>query len=411
MAKIRVEQAPSPRVPLCFLLTAPAWGVVAGFLLAVGGESLLLSRWAPGTLALVHALTLGVLGNSMIGSLLQFLPAAAGAMPAGGAGSAYLLHALLNAGTASLLAGFWWTEPMALSGGALLLTGAFVLLAAVTLPALLRANAQRLLTVGIALAIGSAVVTAVMGALMALGLAGHGDWALPLLPWADVHASWGLLGWAVVLLASVGRVVMPMFQGTAPLQETGLVGWLVAVFVGLLAGSVNAPRDGGETLRWVAALCGLAFALEALWRQLRRPRPGTTPLLNAWRAGLAVLVAAALAVLLRAPAVTVGMLVIAIAVPLLVVGMQMEIVAFLGWIELRRSVPRGTRIPGVNLLLPARDKSGVIAMFGIAGALLMVAAAWPQAASARVAGVALMGAYLALSAALAGVGRRSRGFS
>jgi hypothetical protein len=78
MAKIALDQMPSPALPRRFLLSAPLWGMVAGALLVSDGALTLQTRWAPATLALalVHAFTLGVLGNAMFGSLLQF-PAAA----------------------------------------------------------------------------------------------------------------------------------------------------------------------------------------------------------------------------------------------------------------------------------------------------------------------------------------------
>jgi hypothetical protein len=408
MAKIRIEHAPPPRVPLRFFLTAPVWGVIAGAMLIVGGEQLLLSRWAPATLALVHALTLGVLGNAMMGSLLQFLPAAAGVTPRGGPGAAYLLHALLNAGTAALLSGFWRSEPSMLRAAAVLLVGAFVLLAAITLPGLLRAASQRVLTIGIAFSVLCGAGAAGLGARMALGLAGDGAWGLPLLPWADLHAAWGVLGWVIVLLASVGQVVMPMFQGTAATRPGVVVGWLATVAAGLAAASAMAPRDGGEALRWIVSLGTAAFAGEALWRQMRRTRSGESTLLRGWRIGLVALAVAALLLPAGVPAVMIGTLVLAIALPLLVISMQLEIVAFLGWIGMRRRVPCGTRIPGVQHLLPSRQKGAVLAAFCLSGAALVLAAAWPQPVLARIAGGATAGAHLALLLVLAGVGMRCR---
>lgn len=410
MAKLSIESAPSPQVPLRFFLTAPAWGVIAGMLLAVDGDQLLLSRWAPATLALVHALTLGVLGNAMMGSLLQFLPAAAGVHVRGGTKDAYALHALLNGGTVALVCGFRFDGPMLLHAAAALLTGAFALLAAITLPGLLRANVQRLLTIGIALAIVSGATAAILGAGMALGLAGSTHWQLPVLPWADVHAAWGVLGWVVVLLAFVAQVVMPMFQGTVATRPAVQAGWLVLVAGGLIAGSFVASRGSSELLRWVGAAGLASFAGEALWRQMRGRRSADEGLVLAWRVGLAVLVAAALVLLAEGPAVVLGTLVLAVALPLLVVGMQLEIVAFLGWIGLRRRVPRGTRIPGVQHLLDARHKHRALAGFHLAGVSLAVAALWPVPLVARVAGVALMTAHVLLWLTLARVDRHCRHF-
>ena len=77
MTGLALTRAPPAPRPLRFLLSAPLWGVFAGLLLAASPEALAGGRWAPPAVALVHVFTLGVLGNAMLGSLLQFLPVAA----------------------------------------------------------------------------------------------------------------------------------------------------------------------------------------------------------------------------------------------------------------------------------------------------------------------------------------------
>lgn len=48
-----------------------------------------------------------------------------------------------------------------------------------------------------------------LGILLALAMAR--GWALPLPELTDLHAGWGLAGWAGILLAAVAYVVVPMF--------------------------------------------------------------------------------------------------------------------------------------------------------------------------------------------------------
>ncbi|MCU7376017.1 hypothetical protein PEC18_35835 [Paucibacter sp. O1-1] len=106
MARIAIETAPPASVPLRFLASAPAWGMVAGALLVFAPDAALASRWHPATLAITHAVTLGVLGNAMFGSLLQFLPAAAGVRLCGGRWmAAGAWHVLLNSGAVLLVWG------------------------------------------------------------------------------------------------------------------------------------------------------------------------------------------------------------------------------------------------------------------------------------------------------------------
>src|SRR5574337_1252693 len=143
MTKLRLEQAPVAALPRRFLLTAPLWGMLAGVLLGIDGAAALVSRWNPATLALVHVFALGVLGNVMFGSILQFLPAAGGVRLRGGARLGHALHLLLNLGVALLVAGLHQGWSIALFAAALLLPLAFAILAAMVVPGLARAAGQR----------------------------------------------------------------------------------------------------------------------------------------------------------------------------------------------------------------------------------------------------------------------------
>ncbi len=409
MAKLALDQAPPPNLPRRFLLTSPLWGMVAGAMLLADGDTTVLSRWAPTTLALVHAFTLGVLGNAMFGSLLQFLPAAAGVRVHGGVATGRGLHILLNLGTLALLAGFRWSQPQWLLMAAGCLGSAFVLLAAMTLPGLVMARAQRLLRTGIAIAVVAGVATAVIGAAMLFGLSGVAG-GLPLLPWVNIHAAWGVLGWMLVLVAGVAQVVMPMFLGTAGARPAAQTAWLATAVTGLLLGALCAARGHDAVLRGFTAMCAAAFALAALRRQWQARRKRNVCLGHYWRAGLLALLAASLVLAGGGPALLAGVLAIGIGLPLLLVGMQLEIVAFLGWIELQRGSGRGIHLPSVQRLLPDADKARVLGLHLGACALLLAAVLWPQPALARLAGAALAGAYGGLTLALLGVGRRSQQF-
>jgi hypothetical protein len=409
MARLALDQAPAVSLPRRFLLSAPLWGMLAGVLLFVDGDALLRSRWHPATLALVHVFTLGVLGNVMVGSVLQFLPAAAGARVRGSRWLGAPLHVLFNLGALLLVAGLHQSWRVALLGAAVLLPLAFALLAAMTLPGLLAAVGQWLLRAGLAAAIGFGVLTALLGGALALALADGRIW--PVTALVDVHASWGVLGWIVILLASVARVVMPMFQGTGSIPARVQALWLATALL-MLPGAAwwrLSHNDG----RWLAATVGLyaaLFACAALWLQWRVPRQRRSRLLESWRAGLIVLLLAALALAagprggLLAPVLGLG-----IALPLLLIGMALEIVAFIGWIDLHRRCGRGVQLPSVQRLLPDSDKLGVL-LAQLPLLLLPAAALWPSPWLARAAGLALLFAWLGVWSALRGVRRRANGF-
>lgn len=404
MAKLAMQQAPALATPRRFLLTASAWGVIAGALLAFDGGAALASRWSGATLALVHAITLGFLGNAMFGSLLQFLPVAAGVRVRGGRPAALLLYVLLNAGTLLLAVALRWPLLLAPYWGASVLLCAFVLLAALVIPGLVGAAGQALLRWGLGSAIAAGLVTALLGG--SLALSWSGAWILPRPPFTDAHAGWGVLGWVLALLAAVARVVMPMFQGVAVTPGRMQAAWQLALYAVLSVALVLALRGGSHAgLRVGAGLLVLAFALGGLFLQLCAPKLRRVPLTGFWMAGFVAMATAACALLAggEANVRVAGAVALGIGLPLLVTGMQLEIAAFLGWIGLQRRCGRGVHLPGVQLLLPARDKAIVLTLHGIAGLALLAAMAHP--ALARIAGLALLLAHASGLAAVAGVDR------
>lgn len=407
MTKLRLDQAPAASLPRRFLLTVPWWGVLAGVLLVVDGDVAVGTRWHPATLALVHVFTLGVLGNAMFGSILQFLPAAAGVTLKGGARWGRWLHGLFNLGVLLLVAGMHQRWPFALIAAALVLPLAFAMLALMIAPGLLKAIGQPLLRAGFGVALGFALATALLGGLLALGLAGR--LALPQAALTDVHASWGVLGWLVVLMAGVARVVMPMFQGTGTVPQAIQATWLASVVAILVAIAGLRVCSVVEGSAGAVALPVLLFAGAGMWLQWRAPRLRRGPLVNSWRAGLIALALAATAL----PAIPGGMfaggLGLALALPLLVTGMMLEIVPFIGWIELHRHCGRGIQVPGVQRLLPEADKQRVL-LAQLPLLLLPAAVVWPSAWLARAAGVALVLVWSLIGWTLSGVRRRARHF-
>ncbi|OOG38552.1 MULTISPECIES: hypothetical protein [unclassified Rhodanobacter] len=410
MVQLALEKAPPTALPRRFLLSVPLWGMFAGILLVVDGDALLRTRWLPETLALVHAFTLGVLGNAMFGSVLQFLPAAAGVHVRGSTSLGPWLHVLFNLGLALLMTGLLAGWRLGLLAAGVLLPTTFVLLCAMTLPGTLSAVGQRLLRAGIGVSLVFALSTALLGGCLALGLGGWLE--IPLAALVDVHASWGLLGWTVLLIASVARVVMPMFQGTSVVPAAAQAAWLMSLLLALLAGAwLRLLRDDASWLRLALAIHALLFTCSALWLQWRAPRSRRGPLLWSWQAGLGALAITALILLWDTRnELLAGALGLCIALPLLVNGMLLEIVAFLGWIALHRRVSRGVRIPGIQRLLPELDKARVLLAQLPQAFLLPAAVLWPRLWLARSAGLAMLLAWLCLWLTLDGVRRRANRF-
>ncbi|WP_130619671.1 hypothetical protein [Dyella amyloliquefaciens] len=409
MARLALDQAPIVSLPRRFLCSMPIWGVLAGLLLVIDGDSLLRSRWHPGTLALVHTITLGVLGNAMFGSLLQFLPAAAG-VPLRGERLGAWVHVALNAGALSLVCGFYLGSSVLLTLGGLLLPLAFLAMAGIILPAVCRSAGQRLLRMGVGASLVYGLATALVGG--ALALCGSGRLSLAMPKWVDVHASFGVLGWVVLLLASVGRVVMPMFQGTGVPPVKWHAAWLGSVVVLLpIAAALRLSGMNETGLPATLALFGMSFALTVAWLQMRTTQARRGPLWWSWRGAAFALMASVLALPWQSHApLLAAALALGVALPLLVTGMALEIVAFLGWIELHRRVGRGVQLPGVQRLMPARERGAVAIALAVAGTMVVLATLYPAAWIARAAGLLQCVAWGGVAAAFLGTRRRVQRF-
>lgn len=403
--RLAPERAPAAATPRRFLLSVPLWGVLAAIILISAHGEALASRWQPATLALTHACTLGVLGNAMFGSLLQFLPAAARVRVRGGARTAHVMHAALNLGTLLLVGAFLTASPRWLAVAAAPLLLAFVVLAAMTLPGLYAACDQRLLRAGLALAILGGGLAAVLGG--GAALAAGGRLALPL-PWlVDVHAAWGAIGWVLLLLAVVAREVLPMFLGSGRWPAWFHLLALLGLPAALVAASLPALRRGDvDGLRLVATLAAGAFATGGGWL-LWRSRPRNAALGAYWGVGLLALCGASLALIVAPGTLLAGVLGLGVAAPLLVTGMLLEICAFIAWIDLHRHARRGVRVPPIQRLLPSSDKWSTLRAMIAAAAMLAIATVYPSRLLAVLAGVAWLLAWLHLAWALFGVQRRA----
>ena len=389
MSGLAFASAPRPSLPMRFLVAALAWGAVAGLWLAWQGEITLLSRWTPATLVLVHVFALGLLGNAMLGSLVQFLPVAAGS-PLPGTRVVPWLHAAFNAGLVLLLATFAASShALALPAGGLL-GGSLAIFVLLALVAVIRGKGARVVREGIGLALLASIATAALGLLL---LAARTGWRGPAAAgMVDVHAAFGVIGWVLGLLAAVGGVTLPMLQGTRALPVPALRTWQVASVL-TLGIAVATLADVLPDSAWrLAAWPPAAFALAVCVLQARAPHRRNPVLRRFLQAGCACLFAASLLALRPdVPLVPLGVLVLGVGLPLLVVGMALEITAFLTWIALRQRVPRGVRVPGVGSLFEEADRRRAFVLHAVAGAWLVAAAFAP--ALARGAGLAIALAY------------------
>lgn len=407
------DDTPALSVPLPFLLAAPWFALAAALLLLWQGEAALATRWSPVTVALTHLLTLGFLGMTMAGALLQLLPVVAGfAIPhirlvaraawAGLACGAPLLAAALLAGVPALF------------GAAALVLGLplLALLAALGWALARRASPGALpMIAGMRLAVPALGVTAALGLSLAAFFAGGP--ALPVVMLTDLHAAWGLLGWVVVLVAAVAFQVIPMFQATPTYPRALAYALPPAVALLLAACSAAAALEPAwQRLPAAAlALCLAAFACVTLYLLYKRKRPAPDVTTLYWRLSMASLLACVVLYLWPGEqsswrALLLGVLFIAGFAMSAVNGMLYKIVPFLLWYHLAQAgVARGAA-PGVNAWIA---ESGAKWQFRWhAAAVAALAAAVLAPALARPAGVVLAVASAWLAGALSKAALRYR---
>jgi len=289
-----LEQGPAISVPFRFLLTAPLFGVAAGLTLAWIGADALSSRWSPGAMALTHLITTGFLLQAMFGALLQLVPVAAAGNVWRPKLLAAIVHPIIAAGAILLSFSLLAWHPDELRLGALLLAVGTAGYALVIGAALLRTAATG--------ATVRALRGSIVGLLMTVGLgvtlvqALTGSLRIAFIEATDLHAAWGLGGWALLLFAGVCLYVVPMFQLTPSYPGwlgRALVPWTLA---SLLATSVLALWPHG--LLWQEATVGaglllaMVFAFATLWLQQHRRRARADASLYFFRSAMLCLLSA-----------------------------------------------------------------------------------------------------------------------
>ena len=354
------EDTPPLSAPLRFFLTAPLFGICAGLVLLFG-DDVLGSRWTPGALAIVHLFAVGFMLQVMVGALQQILPVVAGARfpaPLGIAGSS---HLLLTLGAAGLTSGLAFGKPTALIGGAVLLIGGIGIFLLAGLISLLRSPSVKTNSHAprdLRLALSGLAVTGVFGLALALAI-GRGlalPVALPTL--VDLHAAWGGLGWAGVLLAATSWVVVPMFQITPGYPARFTTWWAPAVLAGLVVWSLAHAMDAiaPHTVLGIGLiLVFAAFALLTLHLQSRTRRSTPDTPFRAFRLAMLSMLAglAALSCNLFDDAehwsVLAGVLILHGGFGGAISSMLYKIVPFLAWLHLTQA---GVRAPNMKKLLP-----------------------------------------------------------
>ncbi len=392
--------APPLRLPGQHFAAALAW-------LAAGAAGLvrvapLLADGAfttPQVVAVAHCFTLGWLTTSIFGALYQLFPVVLG-VSARSVRVGHVTFGLLQAGTAALVAGFWWLVPALLAAGWVLLFGAVGGLAWNLLPQRRRATRGQL--------IGRYVSAAHYGLGLALLVAAArignilGWWTVNPVRLLAAHVHLAVLGFATLTAIGVGSRLLPMFllahgQSDRALRWSGPVaGAGLLLFAAGELGALAPVAGAGAA----AMAAGMALYLWQAWQYYRhRVRRLLDPGLALAAAAhgfllLAVAAGVALAVAPGMPphlAALYGVLGILGWLTLFVAGIYQKILPFLTW--LHRFGPRvgAPDLPTVADLVVPRWGWASLALFTAGTAVLAAGVGAASAAVAR-AGAALFAA-------------------
>lgn len=397
------EQAPPMAVPMRFFLTAPWFGVAAGLLLFLSGEKALATRWMPETLALVHLVVAGFMLQAMCGALLQFVPVAAGGNVRRPRLAAAWVHPGLILGVLALVGGFLSGAAHAFLLAAVVLAPTLTFFVLVVGDALRKTPARSPTVIALRLAVVGLFITILLGAGLASAL-GQG-WTWPFLELTDFHASWGLIGWALALLAGVSYYVVPMFQLTPPYPS-----WFARAFAFLLLGLLLLGflrLTGPAMVRWwqiLVAGAAASFATVTLVLQEKRRRKLVdttflyfrTAMIASWVLATGLVFKSLLPSWNAEPRLTVWLGVLALhgGFVSVIAGMLGKIVPFIGWLHLQRQCPLGTLPPTMNQLLAEPELRRQLYSHWLTLALLLGAVWLPSLASWAGAALVLECAWL-----------------
>ena len=282
---LSTDQAPPISAPVRFFITAPLFGVLAGFLIFFSDSATLMNRFSMDAIVVTHAMTIGFLAFIMLGAMTQMLPVLAGAkMPKVMFVTKYS-YLLLLLGTLSMLSGLYF-------GNTLLNAIAFVGLGSGFLMILV-ATALSLKTVchfnATVKAISTSMVFAFLIVFMGLYLL-YGYIAQDItqnhLIVANIHSVWAIFGFAVILIIGVAFQVLPMFYVAPKFKRfcKRRVVWLISTGLMLWLFFSAFYEQYALVAKFWIALFVWAFATTVWLKLIKRKRPVSDVTVWYWRA-------------------------------------------------------------------------------------------------------------------------------
>jgi len=216
LAGLDFDNIPAFSVPMRFFLAAPVFAFISALIIAFAGESMWLTRWHPATLALTHAIVLGIISMIMCGAILQLLPVLAGKSLPNVKIISTLTLMTMSLGTLSLITAFLASMFglnqalfFAVSGVSFTLgLGGFI----GAILWLIRQRSQASVSINtMRLGFIAMLVVGIVASLLLADYLFASQFNITK-NLTDNHASWGLIGWVSLVIIGVSFQVLPMFH-------------------------------------------------------------------------------------------------------------------------------------------------------------------------------------------------------
>jgi hypothetical protein len=225
----------------------------------------------------------------------------------------------------------------------------------------------------------------------------------------DLHLTWGLIGWMVLLLIGVAYQVVPMFQIT-PAYPKRLTNLLVPlIFLSLLLWTIcyilaffnKIPVLVPQILMGLIGLGLSGFAVATLTIQKRRLRKLPDITLNYWRVGMLSLLLSVILWLANIDSIFLIILFIGGFVLPVIQGMLYKIIPFLVWLHLQNqqgnNQMKRIKVPNMKKIIPDKQARYQFWLYMLAFGLLIGAMFPPFSYINSVASIALMLSFLFLA--------------
>ncbi len=354
---LNFDNIPSIHIPFRFFLAASIMAIIAGVFIIIFAEQIWLSRWTPATLSITHLLVLGVTAMIMFGALFQLLPVLCGASLSIPNWKLLIIQTGFTLGIFFLVAGFFQQFSFL---PALLLLGFSNLFFVATLIYTLLFKAQGLDTKNsIVLAALSFLITIILGFIILSDFI----WSI----WGigksltDLHATFGLAGWVLILVVTVGFQVIPMFHVTPEFHHTFKQFLPKLIFVGLIIFLLATSFRINELFAIsIIVLSAITFSVYALINLHQRKRKLPDNTIVFWQLGLINLIVSGLLLLINCfidhqykhfVEIAIGLFFIIGFALSIIQGMLLKIIPFLITLHLQQQSMKKLMSEGGNMIM------------------------------------------------------------